>query len=102
MGRKNNRGRGTFDSQFLDHQGIADVIQARTAVLLGDEDTHHAEPPQFGDDLGGKAMGAIDFDADRGQALACEAARRVTRRTLSFVKFQVYHLNRTDRARLVS
>jgi len=44
MGRKNNRGRGTFDSQFLDHQGIADVIQARTAVLLGDEDTHHAEP----------------------------------------------------------
>src|SRR6266403_5151942 len=94
MRRKNNRRGGTFDPQLLDHQRIANVIEASAPVLLGDEDAHHAEPSQFGDGLGGKAMVAVDFDADRAQTLAREAARRVTRRALGFVEFQVHHYPR--------
>src|ERR1700688_457511 len=94
MRRKNNSRRGTFDPQLLDHQRVADVVQACAAILLGDEDAHHAEPSQFGDGLGGKAMVAVDFDADRAQTLAREAARRVTRRALGFVKFQIHHYPR--------
>src|SRR5579863_5003067 len=91
MGGKNHRGGRALNSQLLDHQGIADVIEAGAAVLLGNEDTHHAEPAQFGDRLGGKAMVAVGFDPDGGQTLACETARRITRRALSFAEFQIHH-----------
>ena|ERR1035437_2050107 len=90
MRRHYNRRRSAFDREFLEHERIGNVIEARATVLFGKEDTEHPEPGEFVDRFGGISMRAVGLDADRSKLLACEAAGNVARAALRFSEFEIH------------
>ncbi len=90
MRRHDDRGGRAFDRELLKHQRIRDVVEARAAVLLRQEDAQHPEPREFVDCFTGIPMRAIGLDADWPELLASEASRNIARAALRFSEFEIH------------
>ncbi len=90
MRRHDDRGRSAFDRELLDHQRICDVVEARAAVLLGNEDAEHPELAEVVHRRGGISMRPVRLDAGLVEFFARIAPRGIARAALSFCQFKIH------------